>query len=367
MSAYIIRRLLLIIPTMFGIMVINFFIVQVAPGGPIEQTIARWQSAGNNSALERVSRSENDFADNTPHNAQNTDKVSYRGSQGVAPELIEELKKQYGFDKPLWQRFWQSMGNYLIFDFGDSFYRDISVIDLLLEKIPVSLSLGLWSTLCIYLLSIPLGIRKAVTDGTVFDRWSSAVIIIAYSIPGFLLAILLVVFFAGGSYWQWFPLRGLVSHNFDQLSWWQQIIDYLWHIALPVFTLSIGSVATLALLTKNSFLEEVGKQYVITARSKGLTEKRILYSHVFRNAMLIIIAGMPATLIGVFLTGSLLVEIIFSLDGLGLLGYESIVKRDYPVIFASIYLFTLIGLLLKLVSDITYTLIDPRIDFETRA
>ena len=366
MSAYIIRRLLLIVPTMFGIMVLNFFIVQLAPGGPIEQTIARWQFGGHSGALERVSGSESDFSNGSSSNASSSDKISYSGSQGVSPELIEELKKQYGFDKPLWQRFWQSMANYLVFDFGDSFYRDISVIDLILEKIPVSLSLGLWSTLFIYLLSIPLGIRKAVADGTVFDRWSSAVIIVAYSVPGFLLAILLVVLFAGGSYWQWFPLRGLVSSNFEQLSWWRQILDYFWHITLPVFCLSVGSIATLALLTKNSFLEEVGKQYVITARSKGLTERRILYGHVFRNAMLIIIAGMPATLIGVFLAGSLLIEIIFSLDGLGLLGYESIVKRDYPVIFANIYLFTLIGLLLKLVSDVTYTLIDPRIDFETR-
>ena len=366
MTDYIIRRLLLTIPTLLGILVINFLIVQTAPGGPVERTLALWQLHG-------LGDSSGSLAGNTGTEvlAQQSNRASgqnlgYPGTRGVDPELIAELQKLYGFDKPMLERFFDMLVNYARFDFGTSFYRDISVIDLILEKIPVSLSLGLWSTLIIYLLSIPMGIRKAVQDGSAFDRVTTLAIIIGYAIPGFLLALALIVLFAGGSYLQWFPLRGLSSPAAANWPFWRQVIDYFWHLSLPLTALTIGGFATLTLLTKNSFLDEISKQYVITARAMGLSEKRVLYGHVFRNAMLIIIAGMPATLVGLFFTGSLLIEVIFSLDGLGLLGYESIVKRDYPVIFATVYIFTFLGLILKLISDISFTLIDPRIHFHSQ-
>ena len=359
MGLYILRRLLLIIPTLFGIMLINFLIIQAAPGGPVEQTLAKLQGMGSEvqsrlggGQIETRVQSRSDF--------------QYRGAQGLDPELIARIEKLYGFDKPLSERFWLMLKSYAVFDFGDSFYRDRSVTELIVEKMPVSISLGLWSTLIMYLISIPLGIRKAIRDGSRFDVWTSSVIVVGYAIPGFLFAILLIVLFAGGTYLDWFPLRGLTSPNWDELNWWQKILDYFWHLALPITANVIGGFATLTILTKNSFLDEINKQYVITARAKGLTEQRILYGHVFRNAMLIVIAGMPAALVSLFFTGSLLIEVIFSLDGLGLLGFESTINRDYPVVFGTLFIFTLMGLLLKLVSDVTYVLVDPRIDFESR-
>lgn len=362
MTAYILRRLLLMIPTLFGIMLINFIIIQAAPGGPVEQMIAQLQGmdTGVGSRTGSGPSAEISVSNGGSANSQ------YRGAQGLDPELIERIEKMYGFDKPAYERFWQMIVNYTTFNFGDSFFKDKSVIDLIIEKIPVSISLGLWSTLLIYLISIPMGIRKAVSHGSPFDIWSSTLVIIGNAIPGFLFAIMLIVLFAGGSYLDWFPLRGLTSPNFEELSVWGKITDYFWHITLPVITMSIGGFAGITMLTKNSFLEEIGKQYVLTAKAKGLAPNQVLYGHVFRNAMLIIIAGMPATLVGIFLTGSLLIEVIFSLDGLGLLGFESALNRDYPVVFGTLFIFTLIGLLLKLISDITYVLVDPRIDFESR-
>jgi microcin C transport system permease protein len=355
MTAYIFRRLLLIIPTLIGILTINFLIIQAAPGGPVEQTLAHLEGMSN-SAIPSGSGGE----------ITSSGESGYRGGRGLDPKLVAEIEALYGFDKPAWERYLQMLGNYLTFDFGKSFYSDKTVIELIVEKLPVSISLGLWTTLLTYLISIPLGIRKAVRDGTPFDVWSSTVIIIGYAIPNFLFAIMLIVLFAGGSYFDWFPLRGLTSSDFDQLSWYGKIMDYFWHITLPVVASVISSFATLTMLTKNSFLDEINKQYVLTARAKGLSESGVLHGHIFRNAMLIIIAGMPAALIGIFFTGSMLIEVIFSLDGLGLLGYESVINRDYPVIFGTLYIFTLIGLLMKLVSDITYVLVDPRIDFESR-
>lgn len=355
MAAYILRRLLLIIPTLLGILLLNFVLVQFAPGGPVEQTIAELEGMGVAATNRMGSGPQSD-----------TTGDGYRGAEGLDPSLIAEIEQLYGFDKPAHERFLQMLGNYIQFDFGKSFYSDKSVVDLIIEKLPVSISLGLWTTLITYLISIPLGIRKAVRDGTPFDVWSSSLIIIGYAIPNFLFAILLIVLFAGGTYLEWFPLRGLTSPDFDQMTWWQQIGDYFWHITLPVLASVVSSFATLTMLTKNAFLDEIHKQYVLTARAKGLSENSVLYRHVFRNAMLLIIAGMPAALIGIFFTGSMLIEVIFSLDGLGLLGYEAVINRDYPVIFGTLYIFTLVGLLLKLVSDITYTLVDPRIDFESR-
>ena len=296
-----------------------------------------------------------------------SDKPSkYRGSQGLAPELVEEIERMYGFDKPLHVRYFKMMSDYASFNFGESFFRDQKVVDLVLEKMPVSISLGIWSTLAVYLVSIPLGIRKALKHGSRFDVWSSTIVILGNAIPTFLFAILLIVLFSGGSYFSWFPLRGLVSDNFSTFSWWQQLLDYFWHLVLPITAILIGSFASLTMLTKNSFLDEINKQYVITARAKGLTERRVLYKHVFRNAMLIIIAGFPAVFISMFFTGSLLIEIIFSLDGLGLLGFESTIQRDYPVMFGTLFVFTLLGLIVGIISDLMYTVIDPRIDFETR-
>ncbi len=363
MGSYLLRRLLLMIPTLFGIMVINFAIVQAAPGGPVEQMLALLKGHGAE-ATSRIAGSAGGDAVSTSQSSSNT---GYRGAQGLDPNLIKEIEKLYGFDKPAHERFFQMMGNYLVFDFGKSFFSDRGVVELVLDKMPVSISLGLWTTLLVYLISIPLGISKAVRDGTRFDIWTSGVVIIGYAIPGFLFAILLVVLFAGGSFLDLFPLRGLVSDNWESLSWPARILDYLWHITLPVIAMVIGGFAGLTMLTKNSFLEEINKQYVVTARAKGLTENRVLYGHVFRNAMLIVVAGFPSAFIGILFTGSLLIEVIFSLDGLGLLGFEAAIKRDYPVVFGTLYFFTFLGLLLNLIGDLMYVVIDPRIDFESRS
>jgi len=367
MFAYIIRRLLLVIPTLLGIMVINFTVVQFAPGGPVEMVLAQIRGTAVQ-ATERFTGAQGEMAPGQAQRETGTtgEAAKYRGAQGIDPALIRELEKTFGFDKPMHERFLLMMGRYLTFDFGTSFFRDRRVIDLVIEKLPVSISLGLWTTLLTYVIAIPLGIRKAVHDGSRFDIWTSAAIFIGYAIPAFLFAVLLIVLFAGGSFLQIFPLRGLVSENFHTLPWPDKILDYLWHIALPVTSMVIGSFAGLTMLTKNSFLDEIHKQYVITARAKGLTERRVLYGHVFRNAMLIVIAGFPGLFVGVLFASSLLIEVIFSLDGLGLLGFEAAIYRDYPIMFGTLYVFTLIGLIMGIVSDITYTLVDPRIDFEAR-
>lgn len=357
MGAYILRRLLLMIPTLIGIMIINFSLIQFVPGGPVEQIIAQMSQEG--SATDRITGGGAEVASG----GQNE---SYQGARGLPEDFIKDLEKQFGFDKPPLERFLLMMGNYARFDFGESYFRSIAVLDLILEKMPVSITLGLWSTVLAYLISIPLGIRKAVRDGSRFDTWSSGIIIAAYAIPSFLFAILLLVLFAGGSYVQWFPLRGLTSDNFAQLGWYAQAMDYLWHIVLPVTASTIGAFATLTLLTKNSFLDEINKQYVMTARAKGLTEHRVFYGHVFRNAMLIIIAGFPGAFIGVFFGSSLIIEIVFSLDGLGRLGFEAALNRDYPVFFGTLYIFGLMGLFIGLISDLMYVVVDPRIDFESR-
>jgi len=361
MGAYIIRRLLLIIPTLLGIMAINFVLVQFVPGGPVEQAIARIQGGGD--VFEGFAGTNNDAG---AEDLSAGNESQYIGARGLPPEFIAELEAEFGFDKPPLQRFLNMIWDYMRFDFGDSYFRSISVLELIQEKLPVSISLGLWSTLIAYLVSIPLGIRKAVQDGSRFDTWTSGAIIAAYAIPGFLFAILLLVLFAGGSYLQIFPLRGLTSDNFDELSAWGKVVDYFWHITLPVIASTISAFATLTLLTKNSFLDEIKKHYVMTARAKGLSEARVLYGHVFRNAMLIVIAGFPAVFIGVFFTGSLIIETIFSLDGLGRLGFEAAVARDYPVVFGTLFIFGLIGLIVGLLSDLMYFLVDPRIDFERR-
>ncbi|MSO53934.1 MAG: microcin C ABC transporter permease YejB [Rhodospirillales bacterium] len=370
MLAYIVRRLLFIIPTLFGIMVINFVVVQAAPGGPVERMIAeiRGTAVDATARFSGGARGETQSSGQQTQGSRSSDSSSstYRGARGLDPSLIKEIERQFGFDKPAHERFIQMMRSYLVFDFGQSFFRDRSVIDLVLDKMPVSISLGLWTALIIYAISIPLGIAKAVRHGSRFDVASSAAIIVGYSIPGFLFAILLVVLFAGGSVFDWFPLRGLTSANWPEMSWQERIVDYLWHITLPVLAMVIGGFAGLTMLTKNSFLEEIGKQYVVTARAKGLAEQRILYSHIFRNAMLIPVAGFPSAFIGILFTGALLVEVIFSLDGLGLLGFESAINRDYPVMFGTLYFFTLLGLLMNLVGDLMYHVIDPRIDFEAR-
>ena len=365
MLNYILKRLILIIPTLLGILTVNFLIIQAAPGGPVEKAIAQIKGT-ETSVTERFTSSGGEQKQTSNNMNFNTAENKYRGSQGIDPDLIKELEKQYGFDKPPIQRFFEMLKNYILFDFGDSFYKDKTVISLIIEKLPVSISLGLWTTLFVYMISIPLGIKKAVNDGTRFDIYSSSVIIIGYAIPGFLFAIFLIVIFAGGSYLDIFPLRGLISDDWEKLSIPMKILDYFWHLALPVLAMVIGGFASLTMLTKNSFLDEINKQYVITARAKGVSEKKILYGHVFRNAMLIVISGFPAAFINILFTSSLLIEVIFSLDGLGLLGFEAALGRDYPVVFGSLYIFTLIGLLLRLVSDLTYVLIDPRIDFENR-
>lgn len=357
MGAYIARRLMLVIPTLLGIMIINFALVQFVPGGPIEQIIAELEGQGDvfesiaGTGSDTISVGEND---------------QYTGARGLPPEFIAELEREFGFDKPPLERFLNMIWNYLRLDFGESYFRSISVVDLVLEKMPVSISLGLWSTLIAYIVSIPLGIRKAVRDGTSFDTWTSGIIILAYAIPGFLFAIILLVLFAGGSYFQIFPLRGLTSDNFADLSLLGKVLDYFWHITLPIIASTISGFATLTLLTKNSFMDEIQKQYVITARAKGLADRQVLYGHVFRNAMLIVIAGFPSVFIGVFFGSSLIIETIFSLDGLGRLGFEAAVARDYPVIFGTLFIFGLMGLVVGIFSDLMYVLVDPRIDFEKR-
>lgn len=356
MGNYAIRRLLLMIPTLLGIMLINFIVVQAAPGGPVEQMIYRMQGHDDASATSRFG------AGSETHSGESR----YGAARGLPPEIIQRIEAMYGFDKPAYQRFWEMAVGYSRLDFGDSFYRDASVLELIKEKLPVSISLGLWSTLIIYLISIPLGIRKAVRHGSRFDVMSSTAIVVLYAIPGFLLGILLIVIFAGGSYLSWFPLRGLTSPHFEELSMLGKIGDYFWHLALPLTAYTIGGFATLTMLTKNSFLDEINKQYVATARAKGLNERQVLYGHVFRNAMLIIIAGFPAAFVSLFFAGSLLIEVIFSLDGLGLLSFEAVVNRDYPVFFGTLFIFTLMGLVIKLISDLVYVLVDPRIDFQSR-
>jgi len=366
MISYIVRRLALIPLTLLGIMATNFILVQLAPGGPVELMIARIKGTATE-ATARLGATGGDIA--TRGNVASTPSSQaspYRGAQGLDPAFIKQIEKQFGFDKPPLERFLLMLGNYARFDFGTSFYRDAKVVDLVAEKMPVSISLGLWSTLIIYLVSIPLGIAKATRDGTRFDMVSSWVVIVGYAIPAFLFAILLVVVFAGGRYLSWFPLRGLTSPNWDNLSSIAKIKDYGWHMVLPTLALVIGGFAGLTMLTKNCFMDEINKQYVVTARAKGLSEKRVLYGHVFRNAMLLIVAGFPATLVGILFTGALLIEIIFTLDGIGLLGFEAVMNRDYPVMFGTLYLFSLLGLVLNLVGDLTYHLVDPRIDFDKR-
>ncbi|HDS1768130.1 microcin C ABC transporter permease YejB [Pseudomonas putida] len=351
MTAYILRRLLLIIPTLLAILLVNFAIVQAAPGGPVEQAVARLQGIGGGAPGARTE---------VVHGES-------RATRGLDPKLIEEIKRQYGFDKSAPERLWLMLGQYARLDFGNSFFRGAKVTDLILDKLPVTLSLGFWATLITYLVSIPLGIRKAMRHGSRFDAWSSALIVIGYALPSFLFALLLIVLFAGGTSLSWFPVRGLVSDNFDELSLLGKVADYFWHLVLPVAALVIGGFATLTLLTKNAFLDEVSRQYVVTARAKGLSERRVLYGHVLRNAMLLVVAGLPQALITVFFAGSLLIEVIFSLDGLGRMSYEAAVSRDYPVVFGTLFIFTLAGLLIRLIGDLSYTLLDPRIDFDTRA
>src|SRR5215510_834977 len=364
MLAYVLRRLMLVVPTLFGIMVLNFFIVQAAPGGPVEQMIARLEGTAVG-ATERFSGSASG-GEMMRQAGGDQGSSAYRGARGLPKELVQRIERMYGFDKPIGERFLLMMKSYLVFDFGDSFFRNRKVVDLVIEKMPVSISLGLWTTLLIYFISIPLGIAKAVRDGSRFDVSSSTTLIVLNAIPGFLFALLLVVLFAGGSYLKIFPLRGLVSDDWSSLGLIDKVLDYFWHMALPIGAMVIGGFATLTFLTKNSFLEEIHKQYVLTARAKGLEERRVLYGHIFRNAMLIVIAGFPAAFIGVLFTGSLLIEVIFSLDGIGLLGFESALNRDYPIMFGTLYFFGLIGLVMGILGDIMYTIVDPRIDFEAR-
>jgi microcin C transport system permease protein len=371
MAAYLLKRILLMIPTMFGIMAISFIIIQFAPGGPVERVIAQLTGTGVN-ATDRFSGGTGDgLSGQSTQNAPgqgSADPASskYRGAQGLDPEFIKSLEKQFGFDKPAHERFLLMLKNFITFDFGKSYFRDVSVLELIKEKLPVSVSLGLWMTLLTYFISVPLGIRKAVKDGEKFDTWTSGVLVIGYAVPGFLVAVLLLILFAGSSFFQWFPSRGLTSDNWADLSTWGKIIDYFWHLTLPLIAIALGAFTTMTFLTKNSFLDEIRKQYVITARAKGLSERQVLYGHVFRNAMLLIIAGFPGAFISAFFSGSLLIEQVFSLDGLGLLGFESIINRDYPVVFATLYIFSLLGLVVNLVSDFLYTIVDPRIDFESR-
>ncbi|MDG2242094.1 MAG: microcin C ABC transporter permease YejB [Rhodospirillaceae bacterium] len=359
MIAYTVRRIALIPLTLFGIIALNFLIVQFAPGGPVEQVLAQVQGLGTN-ATSRFSGGSGELGAGGPVG-------TYRGAQGLDPEFIKEIERQFGFDKPPLERFVLILKNYATFDLGESYFRSERVSALIIDKLPVSISLGLWSTLIIYLVSIPLGIAKAVRDGSRFDAVTSYAVFIGYAMPSFLFAIFLIVLFAGGQYWSWFPLRGLTSDNWDDLTAIGKVLDYLWHLALPVAAMVVGGFASLTMLTKNSFLEEVNKQYVLTARAKGLAPNQVLYGHIFRNAMLIVIAGFPATLVGMLFTGSVLIEVIFSLDGLGLLGFEAIINRDYPVVFGTLYVFSLIGLVLNLISDLTYHAIDPRIDFEAQS
>jgi microcin C transport system permease protein len=368
MTAYIARRLLLMIPTLLGIMVINFVIVQLAPGGPVEQAIAQLSGQGD-VITERITRAGGGEGRQVQISAEKTTS-RYRGAQGLDPEFIKELEVRFGFDKPMHERFIKMMGNYITFDFGDSFFRDRSVVDLVLEKMPVSISLGIWTTLLVYLISIPLGVAKAVRDGSRFDVWTSVLVIIGNAIPSFLFAVILLVVFVGGSYLSWFPLRGLLSEEYLGLGFLgcattpSCVIDYFWHMVLPITAMVIGGFATLTMLTKNSFLDQINQQYVVTAKAKGLTQRRVLYGHIFRNAMLIVIAAFPSAFISVLFTGALLIEIIFSLDGLGLLGFEAAFARDYPLMFGTLFFFSLLGLVMGLIGDLMYTVIDPRITFE---
>src|SRR5476649_2522047 len=367
MSAYIARRLFLMLPTLLGILFVSFVVVQFAPGGPVERVIAQLSGADTGGSSRISGSSGGDFGARAPVGASGDVVGSkYRGAQGLDPDFIKSLEKQFGFDKPAPERFALMVWNFARFDFGKSYFRDVSVIQLIKEKLPVSMSLGIWMTLLTYLISIPLGIKKAVSDGSRFDTWTSGIIIIGYAIPGFLIAIFLIILFAGGSYWDVFPLRGLTSDNWSTFTWWQKILDYFWHLTLPIISMMLSAFATMTLLTKNSFLDEIKKQYVLTARAKGCTPNQTLYGHIFRNAMLIVIAGFPSAFVHAFFTGSLLIETIFSLDGLGLLGFESVLNRDYPVVFATLYIFSLVGLVVNLISDLAYTWVDPRIDFETR-
>jgi microcin C transport system permease protein len=354
MGSYLVRRLLLVIPTLFGIIAINFAVIQFAPGGPVEQMIAELRGKG--AMTSRL----------TGAGMETGSPGNYRGARGLDPHIVADIKKMFGFDKPPLTRFIDMLGGYLRFDFGRSFFRDQSVLQLMLQKMPVSISLGLWSTLLVYVISIPLGIAKAVRDGSRFDLASSAVVLVGYAIPSFLFAILLVVLFAGGSYFHWFPMRGLTSEGAQHWSLWGRAVDYAWHMVLPITAVVAGGFASLTMLTKNCFLEEIRKQYTVTARAKGASERRVLYGHVFRNAMLLIVAGFPQAFISILFTSALLVEIVFSLDGLGLLGFQSAIQRDYPVMFGTLYIFTLLGLLMQIVGDTLYTVVDPRIDFESR-
>jgi microcin C transport system permease protein len=369
MAAYLLKRVLLILPTMLGIMLISFVIVQFAPGGPVEQVIAKLTGSDTSFSEQMGGGSDTLGAGRQSQLGQGAGESitsKYRGAQGLEPEFIKSLEKQFGFDKPAHERFFLMMKNYLTFDFGKSYFRDVSVLELVKEKLPVSISLGIWMTLITYLISIPLGIRKAVHDGEPFDSWTSSVLVVGYAVPGFLVAVLLLILFAGSSFFQWFPSRGLTSDNWSEMSLYGKVVDYFWHLVLPMIAMALGSFTTMAFLTKNSFLDEIRKQYVMTARAKGLSEREVLYGHVFRNAMLLIIAGFPSAFIAAFFSSSLLIETIFSLDGLGLLGFESVIKRDYPVVFATLYIFSLVGLVVNIVSDFIYTMVDPRIDFESR-
>ena len=367
MGAYIVRRILLMLPTLLGILFVSFVVVQFAPGGPIDRVIAQLSGA-DTGGLSRVSGGGGDLGNRAQVGAAGANAVNskYRGAQGLDPAFIKSLEKQFGFDKPAPERFALMVWNFARFDFGKSYFRDVSVVQLIKEKLPVSMSLGIWMTLLGYLISIPLGIRKAVKDGTPFDTWTSGVIIVGFAIPGFLFAILLIILFAGGSFFNWFPLRGLTSDGWSTFPWYWKIIDYFWHLTLPLIAMGISAFATMTLLTKNSFLDEIRKQYVMTARAKGCSERQVLYSHIFRNAMLIVIAGFPGAFIHAFFSGSLLIETIFSLDGLGLLSFESVLNRDYPVVFGTLYVFSLLGLVVNLISDLAYMWVDPRIDFEAR-
>ena len=366
MGSYLLRRLLLIIPTLFGIMLINFAVIQIVPGGPVEQMIAQMTGTAIESTARFSGNSEGEVGQNLDVDNFSNNESKYRGAQGLDPDIIKEIEEMYGMNKPAHLRFYEMMKNYLTFDFGESFFRDQKVVSLVLDKMPVSISLGLWTTILVYLISIPLGIRKAVKDGTRFDIISSSIVTIGYAIPNFLFAVILIVFFAGGRFYDIFPLRGLVSENFNELSFLSQIKDYFWHLTLPLIAMIVSGFAGLTFLTKNSFLDQINQQYVITARAKGLSETKVLYNHVFRNSMLIVIAGFPSAFIGILFSSSLFIEVIFSLDGLGLLGYEAALTRDYPVIFATLYFFSLLGLIMGIIGDFMYSIIDPRIDFESR-
>ena len=366
MTAYVLRRTLFMIPTLFGIMVLNFLVVHVAPGGPVEQLLAEIDGAGADVAMRVTGATGGEVVAEGGGGPAGDGPGRYRGARGLDPDLVREIERMYGFDRPPVERFWRMIGRYLRFDFGESYFRDESVVRLVLDRMDVSVSLGLWTTLLVYLIAIPLGIAKAVRDGAAFDVWTSAAIIVGYAVPGFLFAILLIVLFAGGSFLDWFPLRGLTSRHWEELDWIGRIADYFWHLTLPVLALVIGAFAGLTMLTKNSFLDEIDRLYVTAARARGASERRVRYGHVFRNAMLIVVAGLPGAFVGILFTGALLIEIIFSLDGLGLLGFEAVLKRDYPVVFGTLYMFSILGLVMRLVGDLLYVAIDPRIDFESR-